>query len=186
MPQPSPLVFFFRRIFVLGVLALLIWGVIALFGWVGGLFNQKPSNIVTAGQECAPGTVSVNAVIGDGTTEQLSFDAGVNPYLWFTLTNNGTVACKFNGGPRVTFFTIKSGEEQIWSSRECDRGGLVDKWVTLQSNQVLVWPANDWLRVHSSSTGCGAGQDPVLPGAYALTAEVNGVISGNYEQFLLN
>ena len=186
MSQPSPLVFFFRRVFVLGILALLIWGVVALFGLVGGLFNHKPSNTLTAGTECAPGTVAVNAVIGDGTTEQLSFAKGVNPYLWFTLTNTGTVACKFNGGPRVTFFTIKSGTEQIWSSRECNRAGLVDKWVTLQPNQSLTWTANDWLRVHSSSSGCGEGQTPVLPGAYALTAEVNGVISGNYEQFLLN
>lgn len=186
MPQPSPLVFFFRRIFLLGILALIIWGLVALFGFVGGLFNQKPPTTVTEGQECAPGTVAVNAVIGDGTTEQLSFAAGVNPYLWFTLTNTGTVACKFNGGPRVTFFTIKSGDEQIWSSRDCDRTGLVDKWVTLKPKTTFVWPANDWRRVHSSATGCGEGEDPVLPGAYALTAEVNGVISGNYEQFLIN
>jgi hypothetical protein len=186
MSQPSQLVFFFRRIFLLGILALIIWGLVALVGFVGGLFNQQPAATITEGQECAPGTVSVNSVIGDGTTEQLSFDAGVNPYLWFTLTNTGTVSCKFNGGPRVTFFTIKSGDEQIWSSRDCDRTGLVDKWVTLKPNTTFVWKANDWRRVHSSSTGCGDGQDPALPGAYALTAEVNGVISGNYEQFLIN
>jgi hypothetical protein len=186
MSQPSQLVFFFRRIFLLGILALIIWGLVALVGFVGGLFNQQPAATITEGQECAPGTVSVNSVIGDGTTEQLSFAAGVNPYLWFTLTNTGTVACKFNGGPRVTFFTIKSGDEQIWSSRDCDRTGLVDKWVTLKPNTTFVWAANDWRRVHSSSTGCGEGQDPALPGAYALTAEVNGVISGNYEQFLIN
>lgn len=186
MPQPTPLVYFFRRIFLLGILALIIWGLVALVGLVGGLFNQSSNGEVAKGQECAPGTVSVNAVIGDGKTEQLSFAAGVDPYLWFTLTNTGSVTCEFNGGPRVTFFTIKSGEEQIWSSRDCDRTGLVDKWVTLQPNATLVWPANDWRRVHSSSTGCGDGEKPALPGAYALTAEVNGVISGNYEQFLIN
>lgn len=185
MSSPSPLVFLIRRIFVLGVLALLIWGVIAIFGAIGNMFNQKPSTLAD-GQECAPGTVSVAAVIGDGKTEVLSFEAGVNPMLSFTLTNTGTTTCKFNGGPRVTFFTIKSGDEQIWTSRQCDRTGLVDKWVTLAPNQTLRWPANSWYRVHSSESGCGEGQDPVLPGAYALTAEVNGVISGNYEQFLLN
>ena len=185
MSRPSPLVFLLRRIFVLGVLALLIWGIIALLGWVGSLFNQKPSTL-TDGQECAPGVVTVAAVIGDGKQEVLSFDAGVNPMLSFTLTNTGTVTCKFNGGPRVTFFTIKSGDEQIWTSRQCDRSGLIDKWVTLAPGKSLVWPAGEWYRVHSSESGCGEGQDPVLPGAYALTAEVNGVISGNYEQFILN
>jgi hypothetical protein len=174
-----------RRIFVLGVLALIIWGIIALFGFVGGLFNHNSATVEQNGQVCAPGTVSVRAMVGDGSAEKLSFAAGEQPMLWFTLTNTGKVTCQFNGGPRVTFFTIKSGTEQIWTSRDCNRAGLTDKFVTLKSGQTLSWPANSWYRVHSSSGGCGNGQAPVLPGAYFLTAEVNGVISGNYEQFIL-
>ena len=186
MSQPSPLVFLIRRIFVLGILALIIWGLVAAVGAVGSFFGAKPPASDGAGQECGPGTVSVNAIIGDGTTEQLSFASGVKPSLWFTLTNVGKVPCKFNGGPRVTFFTIKSGSEQIWTSRECDRAGLVDTWVPLKAGETLSWPASQWYLVRSSSSGCGVGQTPVVPGAYSLTAEVNGVISGNYEQFIIN
>ncbi|MFM1785187.1 MAG: hypothetical protein RLZZ108_211 [Actinomycetota bacterium] len=186
MSQPAPYVFALRRLIALVLVGLILWGIFSAIGSFFAGFGAKPTATETPGQECAPGTVSVTAVVGDGKTERLSFDAGVNPWLWFTVTNTGTVTCKFNAGPRVTFFTIKSADEQIWTSRNCDRAGLVDKWVTLKSGQYITWPANEWYRVHSSDTGCGTGQDPVLPGAYSLTAEVNGVISNNYEQFLLN
>ena len=182
MSQPAPYVFFLRRLIALGVVALVIWGVIALIS--GAIPKANPTT--TAGQECAPGTVTVNAVVGDGTVEKLTFETCVNPSLWFTLKNTGTVACNFNGGPRVTFFTIKSADEQIWTSRDCDRTGLVDKWVSIKPGETFTWAANDWYRVHSSDSGCGTGQTPAVPGAYSLTAEVNGVISSNYEQFLLN
>ena len=174
-----------RRLFLLAILSLIIWGVVAFFGWVGSLFapaSASKSNLA----ECAPGTVAVSALVGDGNKEVLSFQADQNPMITFTLTNTGTVACKFNGGPRVTFFTIKSDQEKIWSSRQCDRTGLVDKWVDLAPGKTMIWAADYWYRVHSSDSGCGEGQLPVLPGAYSLTAEVNGVISGNYEQFILN
>jgi hypothetical protein len=128
----------------------------------------------------------VNAVIGDGKAEQLSFDVSVYPKLWFTISQSGNAACSFNAGPKSTFFTIKSGGEQIWSSRECLRAGLVDKWLVLQPNTTYKTVANEWRKVYSSSTGCGDGQQPVSPGAYALIVEVNSVISENYEQFIIN
>ena len=187
MSRPSPVVLLLRRIFVLGVLALIIWGIISGIGWVVGLFGPHtatPTNIETNGQECAPNSVTGKAMVGDGTSEKLSFAPAEQPMLYFSLTNTGKVTCQFNGGPRVTFFTITSGTDQIWTSRDCDRAGLVDKFVTLKPGQTLEWPSNSWYRVRSSSTGCGSGQTPVLPGAYNLQVEVAGVLSGQ-QQFLL-
>ena len=177
-----------RRLFVLGILALIIWGLISGVSWVVGLFtphSTAPTNVETNGQECAPNSVAVKALVGDGTSEKLRFAANEQPMLYFSLTNNGKVTCQFNGGPRVTFFTITSGSDQIWTSRDCDRAGLVDKFVTLKPGETLVWPSNSWFRVRSSSTGCGTGQAAVLPGAYNLQVEVGGVLS-NQEQFILN
>jgi hypothetical protein len=109
---------------------------------------------------------------------------GDNPYLWFRLTNSGPVACSFNAGPAVQFFTIKSGNDQIWTSRECDRTGLQNQDVTLEPGKPVESPTNSWLRVRSSNSGCGADQAPVDAGAYNLTVEVNGVLS-QPNQFLL-
>jgi hypothetical protein len=106
--------------------------------------------------------------------------------MTFTIKNVGTVTCTFNAGPAVQFFTIRSGNDLIWSSKDCLRKGLEDNFVSLEPGQSQVRNPTPWDRVRSSSTGCNAESEiPVAPGAYNLTAEVNGVLSdGN--QFLLN
>lgn len=188
MPQPTARTFLIRRLIALGLLVAIIWGVIAgvgaLIGFVGSLFS--PSTTITAGAPCAPGTVSVTAIVGDAAGEKLSFESAERPQLWFRITNNGTVACKFNAGARVQFFKITSGDELIWTSRDCPRAGLDDLEVTLKPGESKESGKNDWYRVRSSSSGCGDGQVPVDAGAYKLYAEVNGVLSDNLEQFLLN
>ena len=82
------------------------------------------------------------------------------------------------------FFTIKSGPDMIWQSSDCDRAGLPSQTVTLQPNTPVTSSPSEWLRVRSSSKGCGAGQLIVDAGAYNLTATVNGVLS-QPNQFLL-
>jgi hypothetical protein len=128
-----------------------------------------------------------NAMVGrkDGT-EAESFATGEQPYIWFTIKNVGEVTCTFNAGPAVQFFTIRSGNDLIWTSRDCDRTNLKEQVVTLEPGQSMPNPTSVWERARSSSTGCNAEtQVAVQPGAYNLTVEVNGVISGA-NQFLLN
>lgn len=188
MPQPTARTFLIRRIIVLGLLVAIIWGVVAgvgaLFGAIGNFFN--PATTITAGAPCAPGTVSVTAIVGDAAGEKLSFEGSERPQLWFRITNNGKVACKFNAGARVQFYKITSGEDAIWTSRDCPRAGLGDMEVLLKAGESKESGKNEWYRVRSSSSGCGDGQIPVDAGAYKLYVEVNGVLSDNLEQFLLN
>ncbi|MEY4310721.1 MAG: hypothetical protein RLZ71_647 [Actinomycetota bacterium] len=188
MPQPTARTFLIRRLIVLGLLIAIIWGVVAgvgaLFGAIGSWF--APATTITAGAPCAPGTVGVTAIVGDASGEKLSFEGSERPQVWFRITNNGTVACKFNAGPRVQFFKITSGDELIWNSKDCPRAGLGDLEVTLKPGESKESGKNEWYRVHSSSSGCGDGQVPAEAGAYKLYAEVNGVLSDNLEQFLLN
>lgn len=192
-----------RRIGALVVVGLAVWLVIAvvsaLFGWIGSIFNPggstpstsqsaspsaEASGAVTA---CAPGTVSVRAFIGDGKTAFSAFAPGVNPKLWFTLTNTGRVPCTFNAGLAVQFFTITSGAETIWTSKQCDRSGDTDQVIKLEPSVSLGRDPLTWFRVRSSDTGCGANQTQAIAGgaSYHVKAEVNGVIS-NDVQFILN
>ena len=190
----SPQIYRRRRIVALAAVVLVLWAIISLIsaviGAIGAAFSgptpsTAPTNV--EGQACAPGDILATAIVGheDGT-EAESFATAEEPFIWFTIKNVGTVTCTFNAGPAVQFFTVRSGNELIWSSKDCLRKGLEDNYISLEPGQSQVRNPTPWERVRSSSTGCNAETEiPVTPGAYNLTVEVNGVLSdGN--QFLLN
>ena len=174
------------------VIALLWWIVSGVVGFVGGIFSPAAAPTaaptIVAGAPCAAGTVQVIAGIGDqAQNSSASFAKGENPFIWFSVTNNGTVACTFDAGSSVSFYSITSGSQTIWDSHDCDRSADASAIITLQPGETQKSGASTWLRVYSSSTGCSTGQDPVAGGgaSYHLQATVNGVIS-NDVQFVLN
>ncbi|MFM6940155.1 MAG: hypothetical protein ACKOUD_06055 [Rhodoluna sp.] len=192
-----------RRIIALVVLALvvvIVWNVVAgIVGFVSGIFNPgeaKPAATASAPAnsgvmaDCAPGTVAVQANVGVDTTPTSVFPAKIKPSFSFTLTNTGTVACNFNAGTKVSFFTVTSGKEVIWDNKDCKTRATsdVDAVITLQPAVPQVSPASTWDRVYSSSKGCDATTEKAVAGggaSYHLIATVNGVKSPDV-QFILN
>lgn len=188
MPQQPRSVFIVRRLILLGLLSLIIWGLVALVSAIGGaLFGGSSATgaTIAESEKCALGTVSVEALVTDGSLEQAQFDQGMNPHLGFRITNNGTTACKWDAGTLVQKFVIKSGEEIIWNNQDCDRSNDESKVISLKPGETVSsnTSSTDWLRVHSSETGCGEGQDPVDGGGalYKLTVTIAGVISPEKE-----
>ena len=187
--QLPPEIYRRRRVLAIVLLALAVWAIFGISSlFTGGSSTANPSQSASAITTCDPKNVEVQAIIGDGTSPKAAFAAGENPQIWWSVTNLGSVACNFNVGAKVQFFTITSGNETIWSSKDCDRSQDTDVNLTLQPGEIQQSPASSWLRVYSSSTGCGAEQNPVPAGgaSYHLVVEVNGVKSANDVQFLLN
>ena len=199
----SPAVYRRRRIataLVLAVIVGLVWaGVNAVGSWIGASSTPEPtplpeglnesSVVVEAGEPCPPGTVSVMAQVGDSQGALMNkFSADQIPHIWFTLTNTNSVDCKFNVGAKVQYFTIKSGDQQIWTSRQCNREGLTDSEIVLKAAQTSASPVQPWEKVSSSSTGCGPEQEAVVTGgaSYHVEVEVNGELSNNDQQFVLD
>ncbi|MEN9954339.1 MAG: hypothetical protein RLZZ41_3 [Actinomycetota bacterium] len=203
-PRPlSPAVYRRRRIGALIALAIivsLIWGGVNAVGlWTAGAPGpeevtlpegvNESSVVVEAGQPCPPGTVSVMAQVGDSAGVLMNrFGSDETPHIWFTITNTNSVDCTFNVGAKVQYFTIKSGDQQIWTSRQCSREGLTDNEILLTAGQTISSPAAPWEKVFSSPTGCGVDQAPVVTGgaSYHVEAEVNGELSSNDQQFVLD
>lgn len=183
-----------RRVAALILLALLvtiIWGIPQLLS--GG--GAQPSNSSAVEEnvmglpDCAPGTVLVSAYVGDETEAKQSFAADETPYLWYEIVNIGDVECKYNIGARATFFTITSGETLIWTSRNCDREGLVDAYTSLKPNEPKTSPKSPWDKVWSSETGCNSDTERAVStggASYYIKVEVAGQISENSQQFILN
>lgn len=200
--RPSADVYRRRRIIALVVLVSLIafvwWGVASIVGAISNVFNPPTSSTsettapTAAGEvaACVNGTVSIEAVVAtkDGTAAA-SFDPGVNPYIGYKITNSSEVDCTFDVGAATTFYTITSGTETIWTSKQCsDRAALTASVITLKAGETLESPLSPWARVYSSDTGCGADQKPVTGegASYHLQAEVASVISTDTKQFVLN
>lgn len=199
----SPEIYRRRRIAALFVLALLvsvIWGgVNAASIWLGA---SKPADqvqlpegmsesgvVVEAGEVCPPGTVVVEAQVGNSSAETMTaFGPDETPYIWFTLTNTNSVDCTFNAGGKVQFFTIQSGEQDIWKSGQCDRTTLEDSNIVLPAGETVPSSPSPWEKVFSSESGCGADQPPVITdgASYHLKVEVSGELSTNQQQFVLN
>jgi hypothetical protein len=149
----------------------------------------ESSVVVESGQPCPPGTVVVEAQVGNSSAEnQTAFAADETPYIWFTLTNTNSVDCTFNAGSKVQFFTIQSGDQDIWSSAQCSREGLEDSNIILPVGETVASPASPWEKVFSSDSGCGPDQPPVTTGgaSYHLKVDVSGELSTNDQQFVLN
>jgi len=202
MTQLDPVIIKRRRVAALGILAVLviaIWLVAQLvIGQGQTQLLPRPRNrgrCLSRNHRLCAGVVSLAAMIGtfDQATkvsETLNnFSSDAIPNLWYEVTNTGLVDCRFNVGSRVTFFTITSGEQTYYSSRDCDRSDSKDLTVLLQANVPLKAEPSAWDRVYSSSEGCSAAQGmQAVPGGgatYKLKAEVNGVISEDV-RFILN
>ena len=118
-----PSVIWTRRGLVLAVFGGIIWGVIAfisfVFGLIGGFFHPAQPNQV-AGGDCQAQQIKVEAHVGNAKSEaQSAFNPSDYPYFWFTVTNTATVECKFNVGTSASFYTVTSGNETIWTSKDC-------------------------------------------------------------------
>ena len=196
----------FRRrralaLLVLAILVSVIWGIPQLFSGQSAseiIDSNEASSDISNLEDCAPGVVAIevkggkiNETNADGSQSREilnNFDAGTMPALWYQITNKGTVDCKFNVGPRVTFYTISSGDQTYWSSKDCNREGLQDTFVSLKANQTLEAIASEWEKSYSSENGCGLEANDPVPAAgatYKIRVEVSGVLSEE-KRFVLN
>jgi hypothetical protein len=130
---------------------------------------------------CDPAKVTVEAA-----TDSTSYDAGVNPVLSFTLKSLMTEPCSLAAGSDVQEFKITSGDELIWSSKDCQTDPVAATTV-LMPGVPKAGPSLTWDRTRSSVDTCDTARDPVIAGgaSYHLTVVVGTFTSVNDRQFLL-
>jgi hypothetical protein len=191
--QPTQRTILIRRLIALGVVALVLWGVIAgvsaVFGFVGRLINPN-------GSSCSPTQLKIDAHVGTATGENKSnFTGSQVPYFWFTVQNTSSNDCSFNLGTSVTFSTVSSnsgtGPETYWKSSDCTGTTRSDYNIKVPAGQVLASPPSAWDKVRSPNpNGCAAGSGSVAVPAggatYQLTFNVNNIVSENQVPFTLN
>jgi len=137
------------------------------------------------GAACAEGAVTVVPI-----TDQDNYAAGAQPLLSLSITNTGTTACTFSAGSDVQEYIISSGEERIWSSKDCQSAPVADVR-TLEPATTLTTTPFAWGLTRSEPENpaiCEPGQPTVITGGatYRLGVSVNGVESTDDKSFILN
>lgn len=136
---------------------------------------------VPSGAACDPAKVTV-----EPGTDAASYDAGQNPVLTFSLKSTMTAPCTMSAGSDVQEFQIISGEELIWSSKDC-QSDPVAATIELKPGVPFQGSNLTWDRTRSSADTCDIARDPVIAGgaSYHLKVIVGGIESAETRQFLL-
>jgi hypothetical protein len=199
-PQPSSTYWRRRLVVGLGLLAVII--VIILIVVRPGSGGTPAADTVPSATTTPPPAEEETPPAGDATacaegsvtvvpiTDQDSYAAGAQPLLSLSITNNGTTACTFAAGSDVQEYIISSGEERIWSSKDCQSAPVADVR-TLEPATTLTTTPFAWGLTRSEPDNpeiCEPGQPTVITGGatYRLGVSVSGVASTEDKSFLLN
>ena len=199
MSQADPFVYRRRRLYALIALVVIVSLAFAL----PQLFatpNQQAETVVTETEttepvstevaNCQPGVVEVEAFIGRAANheELTNIPEGEAVFIWYEVVNTGLVDCIFDVGSYATFFTISSGEQVFYSSRDCDRSNDSKLPQILKANQPIKSVPGEWLKVYSSPENQCGPENRLAPAggaSYDIKVEVSGVVSDK-KRFLLN
>jgi hypothetical protein len=198
-PQPSS-TYWRRRIVVgLGLLAVIVVVLLLVFRPGGEKAATSDSNDAAGTANSEAPADSSGAPVDDGTctpavisvvpvTDADEYAAEQQPLLSLTVTNTGAQACTFSAGSDVQEYIITSGEDRIWSSRDCQVDAVAAP-VTLEPGVAVTTTPFAWDRTRSDPTTCDAPDRPSVTAGgatYRLDVILNGVESADSKPFLLN
>lgn len=131
-------------------------------------------------------TCSKDQVVLTPVLDKEAYGPTEDPKIAMSIKNSGTNSCHLDLGSAQQVLTISSGEEQYWSSKDCQTGGT-NQDVTIKAGQTLTTPAIAWDRTRSSTTTCDASR-PAVSGdgaSYHLQVAVGNLKSKISVQFIL-
>ena len=196
-PQPAKIYWRRRLVVILGLLAVIVIVSLIVFRPAPDkpettAADTKPSSSATPsstdapagdGAECAEGVVEVAPITDAG-----DYGADQQPLLSLSITNTGTAACTFNAGTDAQEYVITSGEEKIWSSKDCQTEPVANAQV-LEPGVALTTTPFPWDRTRSAADTCDSPDRPSVTAggaSYHLEVTIDGVTSTDTKQFILN
>jgi hypothetical protein len=134
------------------------------------------------GAACADDQITLTPVLDKST-----YGPTEDPKIAMSIENTGANACSMDLGSAQQVLTISSGQEQYWSSKDCQTGGT-NQDVTIKAGQTLTTPAIAWDRTRSSKDTCDAARPAVTAGgaSYHLQVAVGDVKAKASKQFILD
>ncbi|MGY3262384.1 hypothetical protein [Frigoribacterium sp. 2355] len=149
--------------------------------------TADPADTSTEGASDAA-TCSTRDIELKPVTDKTSYAATELPQISMSITNSGRADCSIDLGSAQQTLVVTSGEEQYWSSKDCQVNGT-NQVVTLTAGQTLSTPPIAWDRTRSSADTCeSTSREPVTAGGatYRLAVSVGDITSADTAQMILN
>ena len=201
-PQP-PSVYWRRRLLVLlGIVAVIVVVILIVSrpgSGQGSSPDDDPKKSSAPTDSASPNPEATDEAAGDGSqacdpsviavvpvTDADSYQPEVTPMLSMTITNTGAAACTFDVGTGAQLYSIVSGADPIWNSRDCQSGATSTPQV-LPPGETLSTTPFAWDRTRSSTTTCTSERPQVTGGGatYRLSVELGEAKSESDKPFLL-
>lgn len=186
-PLP-PSVYRRRRLAVFGGLLVVITVIVLLIVRPGLGESGGPTAEEVAVDEAAPPPPCTSTqILLTAQTDAVRYNPGEIPQLWLTVENVSMSDCEIEVGTLSQEYLITSGEDRIWSSKDCQRDGVPMK-IVLKAGESRSTQAIPWDRTRSSESTCD-GARPVMPGggaSYKLQVSLGQFTSPETRQFILN
>ncbi|MBM7803546.1 hypothetical protein JOE58_002797 [Curtobacterium luteum] len=146
--------------------------------------SRSPSPSASAaadGATCTKDQIDLEPVV-----DKTSYGPTEDPKIAMSITNTGSNSCHMDLGSSQQVLTISSGEEQYWTSKDCQTNGT-NQDVTIKAGQKLTTPSIAWDRTRSSTATCDSSRPSVTGGGarYHLQVAVGNIESAKSVQFIL-
>ena len=191
-PQP-PAVYWRRRLLVLlglvAVVVIIVLIVVRPGAETPGQETPKPTTessntpaAVDEGDPCNPAAIVIQPL-----TDSTDYAPGVQPMISMSITNTGAVACTFDVGTAEQTYSIVSGSDPIWNSRDCQQDAESFE-MTLEPGKAVTTTPFAWDRTRSAADTCTASRPEVIAGGatYRLSVALGDVKSAEDAPFILN
>lgn len=187
-PQPASVYWRRRLVVLIGLIAVVI--VIVLIVARPGAGDSAPTPVpsasatptASAAEACDPTKITV-----EGVVDATSYDAGVQPQMSLVVKSTAVEPCTIDAGSDVQEFRITSGDELIWTSKDCQSSAEPRVQVLKPGVPVSTTPIA-WDRTRSSVDTCGAAdRAQVIAGGatYRLGVTLGAISSTETTPFLL-
>jgi hypothetical protein len=190
-PQPSSVYWRRRLLVALGALAVIVIIVLIVMPRNSPTASKtnpsSPSPSNSASLSAEPSSCEASAISVEAVTDKGVYQAGELPNLSMTITNIGTTVCTLSAGSDVQVYTITSGSDPIWNSKDCQTDEVAQT-AELQPNESISSTAFPWDRTRSSPTTCTGDRPAVIAkgATYQLEVSVGDITSAEKKRFILN
>jgi len=186
-PQPSSVYWRRRLVVALGLVAVIIVIVLIVVRPGTGAATPAPTRLPTPSatpglaEACDPAKITV-----EGVVDATGYDPGVNPMMSLVVKSTALEACTINAGSDVQEFRITSGDELIWSSKDCVVSTEARVQVLKPGIPVSTTPI-PWDRTRSSADTCGIERPQVITegATYRFGVSLGAISSIETTPFLL-